>query len=402
VLTATPDKLKIKKANPTDDAGCQVKPQNPPPGTVPRIVVSCRNVMMGDFVSFLRRFSAAHLTSAVVDSTGLTGAWDFDLEFTEKNKLAAAGADAVTLFDAIDKQLGLQLTMGTSPIPVLVIDSVNEKPTPNSPGLAKVMPPATPAEFEVSVIKPSKPDTKMDGDLSGGQIKIQGATLDFLIRTAWDLPNNGPMLQGAPKWLTEDHFDILAKAPREPGAPELDEDDLLPMLRQLLAERFKLVTHTEDQPLDAYNLVAVNPRLQKSAPDTRTKCGQMPGADGKDPRATNPILNRLLTCQGITMAQFAGQIQTLASGYIKTPVLDNTGIDGAYDFTLSYSGANKVRGGGAPEDLAPIDSSAAADPNGAISFFDALNKTLGLRLVKVKRPISVLVIDHVDEKPTEN
>ena len=43
-------------------------------------------------------------------------------------------------------------------------------------------------EFEVSVIKPSKPDTKMDGDISGGQIKFQGVTLDVLIRAAWDLP----------------------------------------------------------------------------------------------------------------------------------------------------------------------------------------------------------------------
>ena len=101
------------------------------------------------------------------------------------------------------------------------------------------------------------------------------------------------------------------------------------------------------------------------------------------------------------MAQFAGQIQSLASGYIKTPVLDTTGIDGAYDFTLSYSGAGKLKNGGGPPERSTA-SDAAPDPSGAISFFDALNKTLGLRLVKVKRPISVLVINHVDEKPTEN
>ncbi len=280
---------------------------------------------------------------------------------------------------------------------------MNEKPTPNSPDLAKLMPPPPPAEFEVSVIKPSKPDAKLDGDLSGGQINFQGVTLDLLIRTAWDLPNSGPMLQGAPKWLTEDKFDILAKAPREAGAPELDDDDLLPMLRQLLAERFKLATHTEQQSLDAYNLVAVNPRLQKSEPGSRTKCGQTPGPDGKDPRVTNPILNRLLTCQGITMTEFAGQIQTLVPGYVKTPVLDTTGIDGAYDFTLSYSGINKVKSGGGPEDLIPNQQHCqASDPNGGISFFDALNRTLGLKLVKVKRMVPVLVIDHIDEKPTDN
>src|ERR1700761_2597589 len=99
-----------------------------------------------------------------------------------------------------------------------------------------MMPPEPMPEFEVSVITPSKPDTKEDGDISGGQIKFQGVTLDVLIRAAWDLPDTGPMLQGAPKWLTEDHFDMLAKAPREAGAPALDDDDLRPMLQRLLAE----------------------------------------------------------------------------------------------------------------------------------------------------------------------
>jgi uncharacterized protein (TIGR03435 family) len=42
------------------------------------------------------------------------------------------------------------------------------------------------------------------------------------------------------------------------------------------------------------------------------------------------------------------------------------------------------------------------DPNGAISLFDAVNKQLGLKLEMQKRPVPVLVIDHVEEKPTDN
>jgi uncharacterized protein (TIGR03435 family) len=33
---------------------------------------------------------------------------------------------------------------------------------------------------------------------------------------------------------------------------------------------------------------------------------------------------------------------------------------------------------------------------------DAINKQLGVKLEKQTRPISVLVIDHVEQKPTEN
>ena len=42
------------------------------------------------------------------------------------------------------------------------------------------------------------------------------------------------------------------------------------------------------------------------------------------------------------------------------------------------------------------------DPNGALSLFDAVSKQLGLKLEKQTRPVPVLVIDHIEEKPTEN
>jgi uncharacterized protein (TIGR03435 family) len=103
----------------------------------------------------------------------------------------------------------------------------------------------------------------------------------------------------------------------------------------------------------------------------------------------------------MSMTQFAAMLQSQAPGYIYTPVLDATGIDGSYDITLSFSSAGQLRGGGGgapPAGEAP----AASDPDGAVSFLDAVNRQLGLKLVKVKRPIPALVIDHIDEKPTEN
>jgi uncharacterized protein (TIGR03435 family) len=44
----------------------------------------------------------------------------------------------------------------------------------------------------------------------------------------------------------------------------------------------------------------------------------------------------------------------------------------------------------------------SADPNGAVSVFDAVNRQLGLRMEKTKRPYPVLVIDHIEENPTAN
>jgi uncharacterized protein (TIGR03435 family) len=44
---------------------------------------------------------------------------------------------------------------------------------------------------------------------------------------------------------------------------------------------------------------------------------------------------------------------------------------------------------------------AASDPNGALSLPDAVAKQLGLKLEQTKRPVKVLVIDHVEEKPAD-
>jgi uncharacterized protein (TIGR03435 family) len=37
-----------------------------------------------------------------------------------------------------------------------------------------------------------------------------------------------------------------------------------------------------------------------------------------------------------------------------------------------------------------------------LSLFDAVKRQLGLKLGKVRRPVPVLAIDHIDEHPTEN
>ena len=184
------------------------------------------------------------------------------------------------------------------------------------------------------------------------------------------------------------------------------------MLRALLVERFKLAVHTEERPATAYTLTAIKPKMKKADPNSRTKYKEGPAAEGKDPRDKNPILSRLVTVQNMTMAQFAEKLKTIAPGYIHSPVLDATGLEGGYDFTLSFSavgltqagvGGSAGRGGAQPGPPTPADAPAAAsDPNGAVTLFEAIDKQLGLKLQAQKRPVSILVIDHVEQKPIEN
>jgi uncharacterized protein (TIGR03435 family) len=409
VLTAQTGKTKLKESEGTGDPSCEFRP--PPAdqaaGAIPQIVFTCHNETMERFAEDVHNWAGGYLTQPVVDSTGLKGAYDFDIKWTPRQLLARAGADGISIFDAVDKEMGLKLTLETAPRPVLIVDSVNETPTPNPPDLEKLLPPLPPAQFDVAAINPSKPDEKGNFDVHGDQIKAQAIRVKDFISYAWDLNDNDQeALVGAPKWLSDDRIDILAKLASDdsegstPKAPQVLDEELRQMLRALIEDRFQMKDHWENRPVTAYNLVAVNPRMAKADPKSRTRCDEGPGADGKDPRTANPVLNRLLTCQNITMAQFGVLLESLAGGFIFSPVLDDTGLKGSYNFTLSFSSADHFApGGGAPPS---DDAQQAADPSGAISLFDAVKNELGVKLEKQKRPVPVLVIDHIVEQPTPN
>jgi uncharacterized protein (TIGR03435 family) len=98
------------------------------------IKLPARNVTMGDFVSMLQR---AVLDRPVVDKTGLTGKYDFDLEWAQDESqfdggVAAAPADAsaAPLFTAIQQQLGLKLIATRGPVDALIVDKA-ERPSAN-------------------------------------------------------------------------------------------------------------------------------------------------------------------------------------------------------------------------------------------------------------------------------
>ena len=103
------------------------------------------------------------------------------------------------------------------------------------------------------------------------------------------------------------------------------------------------------------------------------------------------------------MTQFAEQVQVYQTE-IFYPVADGTGLNGAWDFTLTYdtfgSRVGRGAGPGGGVDAGPIG--VAEDPSGSVSFVDAIQKQPGLKLEVRKRPEPVLVIDHMEEYPTEN
>ncbi len=391
VLSLGKGKPKLKESDGKGEPGCQGQPQkpaqSPTPGEIPYQVVACRNMTMEQFTQRMG-MAGAYVTNPAVDQTGLKGAWDFDIKWTGRGQLAAAGSSGITFFDAVDKQLGLKLEPQRIPMPVLVVDGVNQKPTDNPPGVTSNIPPPPPAEFEVASIRPSTPGAQQNGRVQNGRVDLQNFPIKELIKFAWNIDSDD-FIADAPKFLDSAKFDMVAKA----SSPQIDDEDLRLMTRALLVDRFKMATHMETRTISVYTLTAAKPKLKKADPSNRSGCNNGPGPDGKDPRDANPVNARLVTCLNTTMAQLAASFQNFAGGYIRNAVVDATGIEGSYDFTLNFAGAGVFQNGGQAND---------GDPNGAISLFDAVNKQLGLKLELQKRPMQVLVIDHVEEKPTDN
>jgi uncharacterized protein (TIGR03435 family) len=384
------------------DSGCVAAPQN---GQT--VTYSCHNITMAEFAARLPRIAGNYFQlTPVVDLTGLNGSWDFTVSWTARNSLTAAGANAVTVYDAVEKQLGLKLDVSNVPVPVVVVDRVNEKPAGVSQSL-----PAIRTEFEVAVIKPSAPGTKESFRIEPGErVDLRGISMRRLIKFAWDLQDNDvrdndEMLVGGPKWLEAERFDIVAR----PAAPEggsargpVDVDAIRMMLRRLLEDRFKLVTHTESRPVNVYALVAVKPNLKRADPSNRPGCRNVPVLPEKG-NVSGPVFS--LRCLNISMGEFAEKLQPIGGIYITHPVIDSTGLAGTFDFVLSWSPPHLLQGcGGCGRDagLAAAAANTAADPFGSLSVVEALDKQLGLKLRLEKHAMPVVVVDSVAQVPTDN
>lgn len=87
---------------------------------------------LSNFISVLTPMAASDLNRNIVDQTGLTGHYNFDLSWTPEDPNAAARIDsgAPTIFPALKKELGLELKPAKGVLDTIVVDRA-EMPSPN-------------------------------------------------------------------------------------------------------------------------------------------------------------------------------------------------------------------------------------------------------------------------------
>lgn len=345
----------LKQASGTEETGCRSSFPSPPAGgaaggpTSRTVTVTCRNVTMQAFAETVRnlpRATRAQANPPIVDQTGLSGGWNFEFNY---DVMATRGENNAAFVHVFDQQLSMKLEPGMVPAPVVEVQSMDFDPTPNPPDLDKFFPPL-PVEFEVAEVKPSAPvapGVNMFPEIRNGRVILPGFTLGALIHLAWDLEDME--LVGAPKWLNTDRFDVVAKAPdgvRIGGVGPLDLEPLQLMLRNLLTQRFKLKVHTEDRPTDAYTLKAVKPKLTATSdPKRRAGWHDGPPYATKDLNLLNTAMGRVITCTNLSMNDFARLLPGMDPSAINHPVLDATGIEGTFDFTINFERYAILTGG---------------------------------------------------------
>jgi uncharacterized protein (TIGR03435 family) len=399
-LVRTDGELRLKPAPAGTATNCQQNIQSTT-GTL-TLTMACRGIPLAVFAEQLTRSTGlTGLTGVVVDATGLTGAWDFDLQFVPTTLAAQMGGQ--TFMQAL-AQVGLKLEAKDVPLPTITVVAVNRTPTPNdAAAVAKAFPPGPPPEFEVAEIKRSLPGTRPNmQNLPNGQLNLTAIPLRTMIGLAWSLPNVNTLTGRG----LDTTFDVIAKMSVE-ASQQLDPEQLGPMLQKLLAERLNLKARWEEQQVKGYSLVADGAhKMTKSDPASRTRCVTPPVAAGSS-AAGGP--RQTLECQNITMGEFVAQLDRVGGGFFQVPVLDETRLDGRWNFTITFSppalaqALANARLNVPPGAAGPAGGAlGASDPTGVMTIEEAVDRQMGLKLRTRQRPGRVLVIDYVEETPTPN
>jgi uncharacterized protein (TIGR03435 family) len=232
--------------------------------------------------------------------------------------------------------------------------------------------------FDAASIKPPDPNNHSQPmgfyGRPGGRVFF-GGNPKMLVEIAFNLQDY--QVAGGPDWIGSAWYTINAVPPESSASRNLKLANAEPtseqrsMLQTLLRDRFGLQCHFETKEGDVYLLSRGTKKLQLQEP--------------KDPEA-DPRAIVTIKQGGIEDGEAHGTNTTMdylakrLGRYLQLPVLNQTGIAGAFDFSLQ------------PVDPENHDMSTAV--------FGVMDR-LGLKLKRGRGPIETLVIDHLD-RPSEN
>jgi uncharacterized protein (TIGR03435 family) len=246
-----------------------------------------------------------------------------------------------------------------------------------------LLPPALWAQsaFEVISIRPNTSGAfGRYIEYTADSLRSSNVTLATLIQSAYGIRDD--RLAGGPGWVRTARFDVNAKA-----AQPLPREQLRLMTQRLLEDRFgvELIREQRRQPVYELRLARTNGRTGPDLHRAPDECINSP-ADRPIPLSSTkaePTTHGRCT----TMANLA----TLLSRTLRVEVVDQTGLQGRWDWVLVFA------------ELA-ADASPVANPGQANlpTLFAAVREQLGLTLERNARGSVEYVVITAARSPAEN
>src|SRR5687767_11606938 len=241
--------------------------------------------------------------------------------------------------------------------------------------------------FDAASVKPNP--SKEPGIMrrpSPGRVYYSNAPIDTLVEEAYSMRPD--RILGYPDWVEKERFDVTATYNPE------RQRQVRQMLQTLLDERFSLRVHRETREMPVYELV-------KTRPDGELGPGLRPStvdcAPTADKRSPCRLDFRPGLVRGVGMGWGNGEPLALNIGVWDRPIIDKTGLSGAFDIDLQWTpDPAQARDADA---AARAAAAVAATPGDRVSIFTALQEQLGLRLQPARARLEVLIIDRL-ERPT--
>ena len=200
----------------------------------------------------------------------------------------------------------------------------------------------------------------------GGRFTARATTLKFLLEWAYGI--QPAQHSGGPSWMGVDRYDIVAKADGN-GT----DGQMKLMVQTLLADRFQLKLHHERREISAY-VIAVGKTAPKLFP---SKDGESHALRIAPQMGTD---QKIATYHIVATRYSLAQLADTFARQLGSVIVNNTGLDGEFDFTL---------------DLTPDDS--RPNPLDQTLLIAAMREQLGLALKFQKTAVDILVIDNAEK-----
>jgi uncharacterized protein (TIGR03435 family) len=232
---------------------------------------------------------------------------------------------------------------------------------------------------------------------TGGLLSTENYSVAPYISFAYKLTADEGSHLVYPKWAVNEHFDIEARGPAN-----ATKDQMRLTMQSLLAQRFKLAVHWENQLAPVFAVVLVRagktgPLLQ---PDSGPPWTDASSADSqKTPNGPSGICGQSgmkylpngeyqIVGRNEAMKQIATGLRWWPGTGLDRPLIDETGLAGAFDYTVIWAPE--------PQHGEQTQSEASGPP-----YLEALRDQLGLKLVSTTIPMRFLLLDHIEE-PSAN